>query len=41
MKETVGDFGSLLDLDFGNDIYVWDTKAKATKTKISKWDYIR
>ena len=33
--------GKLLDISLGNDILDLTPKAKATKEKINKWDYIK
>lgn len=39
LEENIG--GNALDIDIGNDFFNLIPKAKATKAKISKWDYVR
>ena len=39
LEENLG--GKLLDTGFGNDFLDLTPKAKATKAKINKWDYIK
>ena len=42
IKLLEGNTGSkLLDINLGNDFLDLTLKAKATKAKISKWDYIK
>ena len=38
-EENVG--GKLLNISLGNDFLDFTSKAKATKAKINKWDYIK
>ena len=33
--------GKLLDIGLGDDFLDWTPKAKLTKAKIDKWDYIK
>ena len=39
LEENIG--GNVLDIDIGNDFLNLIPKAKATKAKINKWDYIK
>ena len=39
LEENIG--GKLLDIGFGNNFLDLTPKAKATKAKINKWDYIK
>ena len=39
LEENIG--GKLLDISLGDDFLDLTLKAKATKAKINKWDYIK
>ena len=39
LEDNIG--GNVLDIDIGNDFLNLIPKAKATKAKINKWDYIK
>ena len=39
LEDNIG--GNVLDIDIGNDFLKLIPKAKATKAKINKWDYIK
>ena len=39
LDENIGE--NFLDISLGNDFFMSDSKAQATKAKINKWDYIK